>query len=313
MPVNLYMLISNMRRFVQNVLIFLVAVVVADKLFGLAMSRVLHETEKGDWGRNNYIFSELKCDAVIFGSSRAIHHYDPKIVSDTLGMSCYNCGEDGMGVFLMYARYKAIRQRYIPQLVIYEVLPEFDLLLEEDNLKYLKFLRPYTNVPAVDSIAHCISPVERFKLMSEMYRYNSVFLDIVSQRYSGASGDASDYTYSPLDGKMDYEPPKLSQDRVFTYDSLKLNCIEGLITNCMADGTQLVLTASPIYKPESDADFNPIKELCSMYQIPFINYYCDKDFCDNPEYFADGGHLNRSGAELLTSIMACEIKQILRQ
>ena len=311
MPASLYMLISNMRRLFQNVLIFLVAVVAADKLFGLAMGKILQETEKGDWGRNNYIFSELKSDAVILGSSRAIHHYDPKIMSDSLGMSCYNCGEDGMGVFLMYARYKAIRQRYIPRLVIYEILPEYDLLLEKDNLRYLKFLRPYTTVPAVDSIVHNISPVERYKLMSEMFRYNSVFLDIISQRYSKAPKKACDYTYSPLDGKMNYEPPKSSNDQVLT-DSLKLFCLEKLITNGLSDGTRLVFTASPIYKPVSDVAFTPLKELCSNYQIPFINYYCNKDLCDNPAYFADGGHLNRSGAELVTSIIASDIKKILR-
>lgn len=306
------MLTSNMKRFILNVLMFLVAVVVADQLFGLAMSRALYETKKGDWGRNNYIYDNVQSEAVVLGSSRAIHHYSPIIISDSLGMSCYNCGEDGMGIFLMYARYKAIRQRYTPRLVIYEVLPEYDLLLEKDNSKYLKFLRPYTTVPEIDSLVRCISPAERYKLMSNMYRYNSVFLDILSQRYSKAPGDASDYTYSPLDGEMDYEPPPVSQNQM-CIDSLKLTCLEKIITGCLVDGTQLVFTASPIYKPVSEAAFGPVKELCKKYRIPFINYYCDKDFCDNPEYFVDGGHLNRRGAELVTSNIAGDIKHILRQ
>ena len=110
---------------------------------------------------------------------------------------------------------------------------------------------------------------------------------------------------------MDYEPPTASNDQVLT-DSLKLSCLEELITNCLSDGTLLVFTASPIYKSVSDAAFTPLKELCSKYQIPFINYYCNKDFCDNPAYFADGGHLNRSGAELVTSFIASDIKKILR-
>ena len=90
-----------MKRFFVRLFLFLAAIVLLDQLFGFAMASILKNTEKGDWGRNNYIFNDVKSDVVILGSSRAIHHYDPKIFSDTLGMSCYNCGEDGMGIFLM--------------------------------------------------------------------------------------------------------------------------------------------------------------------------------------------------------------------
>ena len=127
-----------MKHFVIKTLLFLVIVAAADFLFGWMMDGVLRGTMKGDWGRNNYIFSGVRSDVIILGSSRAIHHYDPQILSDTLGLTCYNCGEDGMGILLMYARYRAIRERYVPRLVIYEVLPEYDLQEESDNLKYLK-------------------------------------------------------------------------------------------------------------------------------------------------------------------------------
>lgn len=286
---------------------FLSIIIVSDKLFGMVMDSVLDATEKGDWGRNNYIFNELKSDIVILGSSRAIHHYNPKIFSDTLDMSCYNCGEDGMGIFLMYARYKAISQRYYPKIVIYEVLPGFDILSEKDNLKYLKYLRPYNGISSVDSVIKAISPLESLKLQSDGYRYNSCFVDIIAQRLSRDSEIAKNYTYSPLDAQMDCGL-NVEAAEVET-DSIKLSYLEDLIKCCKTHGTTLIFTASPVYKPISDIGYMPLKQLCKTYNVPFINHYSDTLYCYESSFFADATHLNKKGADSFSSRLASQIKK----
>ena len=300
-----------MRNFLRKTVLFLLVVVVLDILFGFVMGNILDNTQKGDWGRNNYIFDEVKADAIILGSSRAIHHYNPVVISDSLGMSCYNCGEDGMGILLMYARYCAIRERNIPKVVIYEVLPEYDLQAERDNQKYLKFLRPYSDIPAIDSLICSISSTEKYKLLSQMYRYNSVFVDIVAQRFSKASETAATYTYSPLDKNMNYEPVAASYGSHITCDSMKLAYMEELIKQCRNDETYLIFTASPIYRPASDAPFTPLKQLCEKYGVPFVKHYCDTTFCNKRVFFADASHLNKTGAETFSEVAAGEIKSII--
>ena len=299
-----------MRKFIFKVLLFFAIIAIVDRAFGLVMKTVLQGTDKGDWGRNNYIFNDVNSDVIIFGSSRAIHHYNPQIFSDSLGLSCYNCGEDGMGIFLMWARYQAIRERYIPKLVIYELLPEYDLLINSDNLRYLKFLRPYSDKPFVNSVINDISSKEYFKLLSEMYKFNSVFMDIISQRVSKSPSIAKTYTYSPLGAMMNYFPPADVGQQLIRrqVDPLKKAYLEDLLFQCKKDGTQLVFTASPIYRPISDNDFKPLKDLCRMYDVPFFNHYCDNDYCDTSVYFADASHLNNKGAELFTTIIVSEIK-----
>lgn len=303
-----------MRKFILMVLLFFAVIAIVDRAFGIAMKNVLQDTDKGDWGRNDFIFNEVKSDVIILGSSRAIHHYDPQIFSDSLRMSCYNCGEDGMGIFLMWARYQAIRERSIPKLVIYEVLPEFDLLKNKDDLKYLKFLRPYSTEPVVSSMIDDISSREQIKLFSEMYRYNSVFVDIVAQYVSKSPGTARDYTWSPLMGNMNYSPRKAKElQQMVQVDSLKMTYMEDLILQCKEDGTQLFFVASPIYQPMSDNEFLPLKDLCRQYKIPFINHYCDSDYCDNLTCFVDASHLNTKGAEMFTVLVASEIKDVIRK
>lgn len=307
-----------MKRFFVRLLLFLAAIVLLDQLFGFAMASILKNTEKGDWGRNNYIFNDVKSDVVILGSSRAIHHYDPRIISDSLGMSCYNCGEDGMGILLMYPRFQAMLNRYTPRLVIYEFLPSFDLEKETDNLKYLKFLRPYTSNPAVDTISHSISTTEPIKLLSGCYRYNSVFVDIFAQSVSKSSETAKDYSYAPENKQMAEETSILCQDanevghnKKITIDSLKFHYLEALITQCNKDGVKLVFTASPMYGAPSDKDYKVLKDLCVKYDVPFINHYADARLCNNSDFFADVAHLNQGGAEKFTSMIASEIKGVL--
>ncbi len=300
-----------MKRFILKVLLFFVVIAIVDIVFGFAMANVLKHTNKGDWGRNNYIFNEVKTDVIILGSSRAIHHYNPRIIADSLGMSCYNCGEDGMGIFLMWSRYQAIRERYKPKLIIYEVIPEYDLLGDNDNQRYLKFLRPYCDSSFISSVISDMSFREGVKLWCHMYLYNSVFLDILAQRVSKDSSTAKEYSYSPLTGQMDYDPKRVEEEGVSQpFDSLKITYMEKLIIQCEKDGTKLFFTASPKYRSFSDIDYQPLKELCRVYEVPFINHYCDSDYCENPIYFVDASHLNISGAESYTSLLASEIKQM---
>ena len=305
-----------MKHFFLRLFVFLLVIVIFDQLFGVGMAAILKNTEKGDWGRNNYIFNEVDHDVIILGSSRAIHHYDPKIFSDTLGMSCYNCGEDGMGIFLMYPRYRAIEARKAPKIVIYEVLPEYDLLKETDNLRYLKFLRPYTNSYIVDSIVNRISTTEKYKLWSNGYRFNSVFVDIVAQRLSKAQGNAKDYTYMPEEKVMsesDGQDISSSVDGSLIYDEAKLALLENMIIRCIGLKTKLIFTASPKYKSISDPGYLPLQMLCEKYGISFINHYCDTIFNIDNTFFSDASHLNKKGAVLFSSQLASEIKEIIQE
>ena len=303
-----------MKRFVLKVLLFFVVIATVDQVFGFAMANVLRHTYKGDWGRNNFILNEVESDVIILGSSRAIHHYKPQIIADSLGLSCYNCGEDGMGIFLMWARYQAVRERYKPRLIIYEVIPEYDLLANNDNQRYLKFLRPYCDRAIIGSIISDVSSRESVKLWSQMYLYNSVFLDIIAQRISHNPSTAKEYTYSPLIGQMDYNPLRVKEmEPSPQFDSLKITYMENLIIQCEKDGIKLFFTASPKYCSFSDKDYQPLKDLCHVYNVPFLNHYCDSDYCQNRIFFADASHLNINGAESFTSLVASEIKDHIQK
>ena len=84
-----------MRKLILKTFVFIVLVVLADFLFGNAIAYMVNHITAGGQGRDNYICREMKDDVLVFGSSRAVHHYETQVISDSLAMSAYNCGVEG--------------------------------------------------------------------------------------------------------------------------------------------------------------------------------------------------------------------------
>lgn len=299
-----------MKQFAVKLTLFLLMIAGLDFVTGTVMDKVYANTEKGDYGRNNYICTSTTAECLIFGSSRAIHHYDPKQIGEALGMSCYNCGEDGMGIITMYGRYQMIRQRYIPKVVIYDVVSGFDLK-PDDKSKYIGWLRFYVDYPEISDLINSINRNEKYKALVRSYKYNSRFLDIVSQRISRSSGTAADYDYSPLDGHITYhiDPPKIQEK--YKVDTLKLSLFERMICQCQKDGTQIVFTISPWFQAVEDSEYQSIIALSKKYDIPVLNHFTDKDINFSPELFKDASHLNIEGVKLLDERVCNELREVL--
>lgn len=92
------------------------------------------------------------------GSSRASHHYVPEIISEKLGMSCFNAGQDGNGIILQYGRWKMLSERYTPKLIIYDINPGFDMVVN-DNMTYVDRLKPFCYEVAVKNYVSSIFPM----------------------------------------------------------------------------------------------------------------------------------------------------------
>lgn len=299
-----------MKKFALYIFLVILGVLIIDFCFGLIMKPVLESTTKGDWGRRNYIVNTTNEDLLIFGGSRAIHHYDTRILSDSLYMSCYNCGDDGMGIIVHYPRFKKIIQRYHPKVVVYEIAPLVDFYIRDDT-PFLKLLRPYSDDSLVKEVIRDIDENELLKLHSNLYKYNSSFLEILMQRFSHSTVTAKNFTYSPLVSEMDYEPGPTGKFEGDGIDSLKYSYLGELADLCRSHGVKLFFTASPWYKmSESDA-YAPIYKLCKEKGVTFLNHNFDDSFNLDKKYFHDSAHLDQYGAETFSSLIAHEIKESL--
>ena len=300
-----------MRRFVYKVLLFMAAIVVVDFCFGFGARYIQAHAKGGATERNQYVNKKMDADMVFFGSSRCVHHYVPKIFEDSLHVSCYNAGSDGNGIISQYARLKMMLSRYTPKIIVYDVNANFDLLVG-DNTKYLSDLRTYCDEPGVDSVIYSVDSNERFKLKSMMYRYNSIWLQMLSDNIRPLSSDEKGFVgvnrimkQKPANAKKSY--------KVVQYDSLKLYYLESFITECKKNGIRLTFSFSPMYAIGDQTVFGPIKVLATKYRIPILDHYKDRRFTSRADYFYDSVHMNKTGAYAFSSLIANEISSIINQ
>lgn len=296
-----------MRKFIQRIIIFIIAIVLLDQLAGWGLNYLQNHAVGGDTGRNNYICNQTQENILIFGSSKAIHHYDPRIVEDSLHMSCYNCGNDGNGIILLYGRYKMIKERYTPKIILYDVTSGFDLV-QNDNHKYIDWLRPYYNRQGIDSLFWSVDYTERYKMLSQMYRYNSKILQLIADNFAPQQQDIKGYR--PINKVMEYEPEIKSNDTPLQYDSLKLFYLEQLIKECNGK-TQLIFFISPQYKKTKSDEYQPLSNLCKRYNVPLLNHNNDEEFIYSKDYFYDSVHLNEKGATIYTKKIIDELKKMI--
>lgn len=300
-----------MKKFI--ILIFALFAILAgiDIATGLVFDKLTLSAKRGYTGRNEFIADKLHDPVLVFGSSRSVHHYDPQVLADSLGVPCYNCGQDGMGIITFYGRFKLLTARYTPRLIIYDVTTDFDLR-RNDNVTYLTWLKPYYNRPGIDSIFWHVEPTERVKMLSNMFRYNGKVLQIITDNKPGDDNDDALKGFVPLDGIMTYDKEEDATKTQVDFDPVKLYYISRLVKDCSAKGIRLVFAISPLYNSvkQPDAYLADFLTLARKQNVPVINHYYDARFATNKNLFQDTYHMNRSGAEIYTSILAHEIKQL---
>ena len=299
---------KSMKYFLLKIGLFFLALIVMDRVAGIMFSFMLNHAKGGYIGHHKYVTDKTNEDILIFGSSRAIHHYNPKIISDSLGMTCYNCGQDGNGIILFYGLWQMIKERHTPKMIIFDVNPDFDLYKGENNQRYLGWLRSDYEKPGVKSVFTTIDPTESYKMESMLYRYNSKFMQVLTD-FIHPIFTIKGNGYLPLKGKMNKMKVKKKSDYqcLSEVDSVKLEYINKFIDE--TSGIRLVFVASPSWYYLNRQTFQPIKDICKKRNIQFLDFSESSKYIHNDAYFKDGNHLNASGADEFTKELAKTLKR----
>ena len=295
-----------MKKFLVKILFFFVAIAILDTIYGLACQYMNDHSKGGGIKSRYYVCKESNEDVLIFGSSRAKHHYVPDIIEDSLKVSCYNTGEDGNGIILSYGFMKMITQRYSPKLIIYDVT-RFDIY-EDDNMKYLDLMKPYYHETGIDSIFWYVNPKTRYMMLSNLYRYNTTCLRVLGNFIHPMNNYPKGYC--ALYKTMDYEPV-IRESETKKVDSLKIHYFRKFIQLAKDKDIQLICYVSPTYKVSSNEDYYlPVKQLCLQYDVPFFYYADCPIFSGKKKYFQDRTHMNHTGACQYTEEVNMLVKNI---
>jgi hypothetical protein len=306
---------ADYKLILKRFTILLVAIVLLDWGIGAVLKHFYFTKKNGADYRTNYVINSVKDDVLIFGSSKAVYHYDTKIISDSLQLSVYNAGRDLSYIYYHYALLEAALKRYSPKLVVLDTraneLYKFKNGEDRDRLNVL--LPYYDSHPELREICQLRGPFERYKLLSKMYPYNSLILSELVELLPIAryKKDDSQKGYIAKHGqfKKGLQPYTVND----AIDSTAARYYKKFVELCKAKNVPLVVIYSPIYQTINSAanrNVQYVMQVCKDNNVPVLNYLRDSTF-NKPGYFYDALHLNRQGSVVYSGMVAGELKQFL--
>ena len=112
---------SDIIKFLKNILLFVILVAICDQLLGYALDSLYFSLKKGQYAQTTYSIDSTKQEVMIFGSSRALHHYASTLLSKELNKTVYNAGRDGQFIPYYCALQDAVLKRKKPEVIILDV------------------------------------------------------------------------------------------------------------------------------------------------------------------------------------------------
>lgn len=302
-----------MKKLILNIIIVVAVIFVFDFAIGRTLRHFYFKESSGLHFRTTYSIDFTKANILVFGSSRANHHYVPEIFEDALKMNFYNTGRDGNFIFYQLAVLKSILKRYTPKIVILDYGDSFAKDLDSyDRLSsLLPYYRPHKEIRNVIELK---SPFERIKLMLEIFPFNSQILTIAvgnSENNKKRKPDNKGYVplYNIWQGKID----SICTFTTYAIDSNKLLAFKEFLNVAKKASTKVFVVYSPVYqKFNRNQEIDICRKVCSFENIPFWDFSKNTLFLNHKKLFQDVYHLNNNGAIIFSKLVVDKIKRVTK-
>ena len=309
--------------FVFRIVVFISLLVFLDVTFGKILKYFYFKQQTGSMSITTYAIDQVNTDILIFGPSRANHHYIPDIFSDRLHLSCYNVGRDGNSIFYHYGVLQCVLKRYIPKIIILDIsFYEFQKL--PNTYDRISSLLPYyEDHQEIRPIVALKSPFEKVKILSSLYPYNSLMLRIgggilENSKKLHDTENVNRYIPQNIKGYIPlykvWDEPLEIDTTMYQYqaDGNMFGYYEKFIAACQRAKVKLYVVCSPYFIKFPKTDYSILlgSKIAKKYNAQFFNFSQDTLYLMNRSLFYDPMHLNDKGARVFTnSIIDLIIKQ----
>jgi hypothetical protein len=300
------------KKIFLNIAFIILVVAILDFAIGKTLRHFYFTEKSGLHYRTTYSMDSTKAEILVFGSSRANHHYVPDIYEDSLHMSFYNTGRDGSSMLYNLAVFKSILKRYTPKIIIFDLVPK-SLYYNAVNYERLSSLQPYySDHPEVKDIVQLRGPYEKYKLFSSIYPFNSGLLAIIMGNLEinkKRKGDQKGYV--PLLNCIKDTSLISLVDSTDNFDTTHVQALNYIARICKLKNILLLFVNSPIYANiPTPASAEVFSRIADEYNAVFLSYLNDSLFLKSPSLFNDRGHLNDKGAKIFSTMLVHQIKSI---
>lgn len=303
---------SPYRKFLLKLIFLACSIIILDFAIGTSLQFFYFKQESGAQYRATYSIEKTTADILIFGSSRANHHYVPDFFEGAFRLTYYNVGRDGQFIFYHYALLKTILKRHTPKVIILD-FSNNEFRQNKGAYDRLSALLPYYNShPEIRPIVELRGRYEKIKHWSHIYPYNSQLFSIAvgnAQFNKTKKGDIKGYV--PL--LKTYEKNILSDTSSLSYtiDNAKVKAYTSFIHDCLKERVKIYIVCSPYLIKSDHVDYSVrlAKQIANENNVSFFDHSRDSLFLNNSSLFSDVAHLNQEGAKAFSSILISEIQQ----
>lgn len=295
---------NAVKKFFFKLILLFTILFVLDFIIGNILSYYYFKQQKGADYLTTYALDSTKADLLIFGSSRANHHYDAHVFEKRFDQSYFNAGRDGNFIFYNYAILKGVLKRYAPKSIILDfTYGEFSK--NQDSYDRISSLLPYyKSHPELRPIIELKSRYEKLKLLSAIYPNNSLLLIIAGGNKMFSDKKEEDFQgFIPIFHVWN-QPIETDNTPVkYETDTTKIKIFDSFIQDCLNSKVKLYIVCSPYFLKSNHDDYSVklAKEIAKRNNISFFDFSHDSAFLNNRELFSDPSHLNAVGAKIFSN------------
>ena len=318
-----------MTKFIKYSIIFLVILIIIAYFLDYTITSSLKKSKRFNYAEWNALYDgKINAEMVIYGSSRAYRHFDPKIFEDSLGFSVYNLGLDGYRFQMQYARHlEFIKHNKTPNYIVFSVdewsLSKFsELYMSEQFLPYFKetTIRDYTtkfkgfdywdyHLPFVRYFGNSKIILHAIEIL---FRPNKNY----TTKYKGYQGsndlwnDSSEIKLKLIKKNRTH----YDKNYDFTMNVESILMFKSFLNEIKRKNIKAFFVLSPTYiegqnlGKDSEENILFIKQLVSAYKFDFLDFSSDT-ICSQKKYFYNSSHLNKNGATVFSMELASIIKK----
>ncbi len=263
---------------------------------------------------NRAMQGRANAEIVISGSSRALTHYDSRIIAQGTGHPTFNIGRNGSQTDMQLAFLQAyLRNNRKPRLVIHN-LDLFSFVTSReiyDPAQYLPYLREpsiYAGISRVYRDAWKWRALPLYGYVVEDMRFTWLLglqallgRQPAEDRYDGFLPRDTPWT-GDFEKFRDANPKGVR----FEIEPQGIRDLTAIIETCQRAGVALVFVYSPEYAEMQAIEANraeifaKFRELCDRYQVPLWDFSAS-EICRSRDNFYNSQHLNAKGASLFSA------------
>jgi hypothetical protein len=298
-------------RGVARLLILAAVIVAAMFVLHYAATEGLRRITTSSFGVfNRIVDGEINAEIVISGSSRALNHFDPRVIEAQTGASAYNIGVNGSQTDMQVAVFKTYLAHNRPPSLLVASLDSFTFVTSRAGVFLPSQYVPYLNEPDIYQALRRVDPDIWKAKYIPLYGYVAEDMN-----FTWLAGLARLLGRNPPENRFLGFEPRFAQwsedfDRFkgtkasgveFKIEPEGLEQFEDLVRLCKDRGIKVLLVYSPVYfemqalETNRDTVFTQFKDIATRYDAPLWDY-SDSPITRLTSYFVNSEHLNANGA-----------------